>query len=370
MKKRLMQGLALTLICLLAMTAPSEAALSDTILLNETDDGVEVSVKLAEKTEDTIYSLSISFQIDYTEGDGKGNGADFAFDEALRSVVQEYRYDPDDGILTLYISGRENLFDEEELSLGTLELAEPETGTLTARIGVAGNRMEMINAAHDAVSGAVSVAGSDVISLGTPVQEPETPPQESETPPQESETLPQEPETPPELPPATDGEAPPTQGGGSDGNGGSGSGDTNGGSNRPSAGRPVNGVTLPQTNTTVLPRPGESAGESSGAETTAAVETEDTSGIPESSEETVSEEEPSRKDDDGFTAVDGEVLAQSGTNFLLFAGIVLAVLLVAAGGIIVLDRRKRAARHRNRQAKRRVQTGRSGQDSGKPHKKE
>lgn len=72
MKKRLMRGLALTLICLLAMTAPSEAALSDTILLNETDDGVEVSVKLAETTEDKIFSLSISFQIDYTEGDGKG----------------------------------------------------------------------------------------------------------------------------------------------------------------------------------------------------------------------------------------------------------------------------------------------------------
>ena len=401
MKKRLMRGLALTLICLLAMTAPSEAALSDTILLNETDDGVEVSVKLAETTEDKIFSLSISFQIDYTEGDGKGNAADFVFDEALPSVVQEYRYNPDDGILTLYISGRRNLFDEGELSLGTLEIAESETGTLTAQIGVAENRMEMVNAAHDAISGAVSVAGSNVISLGTPPHEQETPPQESEVPPQESETPPQESETlpqEPERPPATEGEGnetQPPQGGSSDGNGGSGGGDTNEGGGRPSPGRPVTSVKLPQTNTTVRPRPSESAGESLGAETTTAAETEETTVTKESDEETVSKEETSAKDEDGFTAVDGEISAQSGTNFLLFAGIVLAVLLAAVGGCVVLDRRKRAARHRNRQARHRVQTGNRsggeaaqgrrkapggadqntaagsrGHSSGKPHKKE
>lgn len=394
MKKRLMQGLTLTLICFLAMAAPSAAALSDTIVLDETDGGVEVSVKLAEKTEDEILSLSVSFQIDYTEGDGKGNAAGFVFDEALCSIVQEYRYDPDDGILTLYLSGRENLFAGQELELGTLEIAEPETGTLTARIGIAENRMEMVNAAHDALSGSVSVAGTDVISLGTPPgepempsQEPETPSQEPETPPQESETLPPETETSPERPSATEdggNETIPPQG------------DGLGGGNRyeGNSSRPVSGVTLPQTNTTVRPRPSEIPGESSGAETTAAAETENTAGTKESREETVSAQEPSGKDQEGFTAVDGEVSVQSGTDFLLFAGIVLAVVFVALGGCIVFDRRKRAARHRSRLARRGEAGNRSrpekaqghgnasgepgrnqsagsrGRNGGRPHKKE
>ncbi len=148
MKKRRIQGLGLLAVCLLLMAGPALAVMRNTVFLQETGNGAIVSVRLEERQDD-ILSLGLSLQISFTDGDGSQAGVSFAFDSAIRSKIMEYRYNEAKGTLSLYISGQENLFADQELTLGTVTVNIADGSSVTARISVIEDSLQVINAAYD-----------------------------------------------------------------------------------------------------------------------------------------------------------------------------------------------------------------------------
>lgn len=181
MKKRRIQGLGLLAVCLLLMAGPALAVMRNTVFLQETGNGAIVSVRLEERQDD-ILSLGLSLQISFTDGDGSQAGVSFAFDSAIRSKIMEYRYNEAKGTLSLYISGQENLFADQELTLGTVTVNIADGSSVTARISVIEDSLQVINAAYDNENNeGVSAPEAPEFTVGgeTPGEEETVPPPET-----------------------------------------------------------------------------------------------------------------------------------------------------------------------------------------------
>lgn len=63
-----------------------------------------------------IISLQLSFQIDSANNKLKQNEVSFEFGSSVVSAVKEYRYQPETGILNIYISGNEHITGKENIS--------------------------------------------------------------------------------------------------------------------------------------------------------------------------------------------------------------------------------------------------------------
>lgn len=73
---------------------------------------------------DDIRSLQLSFQVKVVKGTVQEKDISFQFDKALSSEVKEYRYHHDTGMLTVYISGIQDLYTSEALELGSVTIAK------------------------------------------------------------------------------------------------------------------------------------------------------------------------------------------------------------------------------------------------------
>lgn len=99
------------------------AASQESVMLEGKDHQVFATLtKLDQK--DDIRSLQLSFQIKVVKGTAKEKDISFQFDNTLPSEVKEYRYHHDTGILTVYISGKQDLYTSETLSLGSVNIAK------------------------------------------------------------------------------------------------------------------------------------------------------------------------------------------------------------------------------------------------------
>jgi len=151
MKKILICSIAF-LLCSVMFLLPIKAAGSTVALKTGKDDNqVEAILELPESEagSDKIVSLQVSFQIEKTKGSSETDEVSFQFDKGIKSVVQEYRYredaGKDSGILTIYISGKQNLFEEEELPLGKIILNDSKKTGNTYSICVQENSLKTVN---------------------------------------------------------------------------------------------------------------------------------------------------------------------------------------------------------------------------------
>ena len=136
MIKKLIRGIGLMSVCLFLFPL-SVLAADKSVTLSETDDGVKAFVELP-STEgvNPATSLQMSFQVEAVRGNAEQAKAEFFFSEEVQSSVKEYRYHEDTGILTIYISGTENLFSEERLELGELIVSSEDALGVKAKISV------------------------------------------------------------------------------------------------------------------------------------------------------------------------------------------------------------------------------------------
>lgn len=319
MKRRLIGSICAVLVCMLAVSLPAAAALLDTVGLEENGEKVEVSVRLADETEDEILSLTLSLQIDVTKGDGQGAEAAFEFESGISSSVKEYRYDPSSGILTLYLSGRENLFKEQELTLGEVGLRVSGSEILTANVTLVEDSMSLLNGAFDEVGEGGIAENAATIVIGK--EAPEEPPTES-----------------PEPPPAVQPPQPPAPGGDSSGN-------------EEEIPTTVQDSTLAPVKIKKPAAAGTSAQrETSRPEETSVTEESIHTTSPEtetgSSEESSSEE---TKEDSGFVTDSQTPAASEGIS--IFAIILIAAIVLLAGAALIfiqVDRQRRARQRRMR----------------------
>lgn len=124
MIKKLIRGIGAMSVCLFLFPLSAFAA-DKSVTLSETGDEVQVFVELPSETKvEPITSLQMEFQVEITQGNAEQAKAEFHFNETIKSSVKEYRYHADTGILTIYISGKNNLFSEKYLSGQKLELGK------------------------------------------------------------------------------------------------------------------------------------------------------------------------------------------------------------------------------------------------------
>lgn len=81
-----------------------------------------------------ISTLKVSFEVEAKQGNV--NDVKFQFDDKIESTIQEYRYQKDTGILTIYLSDGDgkNLFSEEKVSLGEFQFDSDKNAKITVSL--------------------------------------------------------------------------------------------------------------------------------------------------------------------------------------------------------------------------------------------
>lgn len=118
MKKAVIKFLTVISVLSMMFIIPVKA-LEKSIALTKQDDQIAVTLNVSDSQNEAL-TMQASFEIEAKNGNVEKDQIQFHFDESLTSVVKEYRYD--NGLLTIYISGQDNLFANKQLNLGTIEL--------------------------------------------------------------------------------------------------------------------------------------------------------------------------------------------------------------------------------------------------------
>lgn len=118
MKKTVITFLTVLSVLSMMFTIPVKA-LENSIALTKQDDQIALTLNVSDSQNEAL-TMQASFQIEAKSGSIEKDNIQFHFDENITSVVKEYRYD--NGLLTIYISGQDNLFANKQLNLGTIEL--------------------------------------------------------------------------------------------------------------------------------------------------------------------------------------------------------------------------------------------------------
>lgn len=150
-----------------ALAVPAQG--SGEVTLSASSGGAQVSLEMPADTVQDVTTMHMSFVIS-SDADISAN---FDFNDALKSSVQESRYE--NGRLDVYISGSQNIFTDGTLNLGEVLLTTADGTAAQATVSVEGDSIELLNAAYGSpelpeiapveaevsVSGANSGSGSD-----------------------------------------------------------------------------------------------------------------------------------------------------------------------------------------------------------------
>lgn len=149
MMKKFMRIIMLFTICLFASVNSVKAQTAETVTLRADGNTADVTL-MRPQTEgnDEILSLQLNLKIETKEGDASQNRVSFVFDNEVTSVVKTSRYHEETGILTLYISGEQNLYENDSLKLGKIVLDSTAPLGVTACVSVADDSLVLVNGAY------------------------------------------------------------------------------------------------------------------------------------------------------------------------------------------------------------------------------
>ena len=149
-----------------ALAVPAQG--SGEVTLSASSGGAQVSLEMPADTVQDVTTMHMSFVIS-SDADISAN---FDFNDALKSSVQESRYE--NGRLDVYISGSQNIFTDGTLNLGEVLLTTADGTAAQAMVSVDGDSIELLNAAYGSpelpeiapVEAEVSVSGTNSGSGG------------------------------------------------------------------------------------------------------------------------------------------------------------------------------------------------------------
>lgn len=149
-----------------ALAVPAQG--SGEVTLSASSGGAQVSLEMPADTVQDVTTMHISFVIS-SDADISAN---FDFNDALKSSVQESRYE--NGRLDVYLSGSQNIFTDGSLNLGEVLLTTADGTAAQATVSVDGDSIELLNAAYGSpelpeiapVEAEVSVSGTNSGSGG------------------------------------------------------------------------------------------------------------------------------------------------------------------------------------------------------------
>lgn len=149
-----------------ALAVPAQG--SGEVTLSASSGGAQVSLEMPADTVQDVTTMHMSFVIS-SDADISAN---FDFNDALKSSVQESRYE--NGRLDVYISGSQNIFTDGTFNLGEVLLTTADGTAAQATVSVDGDSIELLNAAYGSpelpeiapVEAEVSVSGANSGSGG------------------------------------------------------------------------------------------------------------------------------------------------------------------------------------------------------------
>ncbi len=198
--------------------APVRAAELEEVLIEPNQDRAEITVTLPEEQQEEITSLRLGFQLKVVKGEPEGVKASFLFAENLPAAVQEYRYQKEKETLYVYLSGREDLFKEQQLSLGTILLESSQEDGAQVSLSLIPDSLELVNQAYGELDVTLAEEPEEFLTVGRGGEPEETPtpePEETPTPDPEATPDPEETLTPtpdPEGTPVPEGSPTPEEG--------------------------------------------------------------------------------------------------------------------------------------------------------------
>ncbi len=120
MKKTIISIMTSMVVLSMLIMTPVKA-LENAIAFTSQNDQILVTLNVKD-TNKEVLTMKASFQIKAQDENMTKENIQFHFNQDIQSVVKEYRYDTRRHILTIYISGQENLFANKQLKLGTIDL--------------------------------------------------------------------------------------------------------------------------------------------------------------------------------------------------------------------------------------------------------
>ena len=166
MKKMFATLLFGSVLAVTALAVPAQG--SGEVTLSASSGGAQVSLEMPADTVQDVTTMHMSFVIS-SDADISAN---FDFNDALKSSVQESRYE--NGRLDVFISGSQNIFTDGTLNLGEVLLTTADGTAAQATVSVDGDSIELLNAAYGSpempeiapVEAEVSVSGTNSGSGG------------------------------------------------------------------------------------------------------------------------------------------------------------------------------------------------------------
>lgn len=157
-KSGLVRAFAAFAVCILSggiWTVPVIADAQTTVSLTAEGNQAEVSLELPaqEQTGQQGYggtkALQLGFQVNILHGEGEEYQVSFLFDEGIRSSVKQYSYQEEIGLLQIYLSGEQNLYESGGITLGKIVVESKGSVDVTASIRVAEDSLKTVNDAFD-----------------------------------------------------------------------------------------------------------------------------------------------------------------------------------------------------------------------------
>lgn len=134
---------------------PVIAAAQTTVTLTAEGNQAEAAIELSSGMQDgqpgygDIKSLQLGFQVSILHGEGEAYQVFFIFDDEITSSVKQYSFQEETGLLQIYLSGEQNLYEGGGIRLGKIVVESAGSSDVTASIRVVKDSLKTVNDAFE-----------------------------------------------------------------------------------------------------------------------------------------------------------------------------------------------------------------------------
>lgn len=132
-----------------AVAAAAQTAVTLTAEENQAEVALELPAgeQAGQQGYGAVKSLQLGFQVNILHGEGEKYQVSFLFDEGITCSVKQFSYQEETGLLQIYLSGAQNLYEGSSITLGKIvvESESASSSGVTASIRVAENSLKIVN---------------------------------------------------------------------------------------------------------------------------------------------------------------------------------------------------------------------------------
>lgn len=159
--KKIIAGLVCGAVMLAGFIPAAFAVSSASVSMQATSDQAATTLNLSDSAQE-VTAVSLSFQVNVTAGSSEKASVWFAFDSGLPANIQEYRYNAQTGRLTLYLSGKNALFQQDSTLLGSIKASTQDTTGLTVSVQPISDSLKLVNTSSEVMNAPAIDTGSVV----------------------------------------------------------------------------------------------------------------------------------------------------------------------------------------------------------------